>query len=129
MNRRGKVVFGLAGAAVVAVSLVQLRHSTSAGAVEAAARSSLRSIIDGHDVLQGSTSEPLPKVGESVRRTLTGQPVVRIREDSGGYWHVDFCFGSGSHVYMGVFAGSPPLIADLWAHQRGEGQHPFEPCR
>jgi hypothetical protein len=114
---------------IMASSILQFRHRAAARAVEAKALSSLQSIIDGKDVLQGSTTEPYPKVDELVRRILTGQPTVTSSGDTGGYWHVDFCFESGSHVYVGIWPGDPSWIADLYVHSRGEGRHPFEPCK
>jgi hypothetical protein len=76
VTRGSKLVLGLVGVAVVASSILQFRHRAAARAVEATALSSLQSIIDGKDVLQGSTTDPYPKVDELVRRTLTGQPTV-----------------------------------------------------
>lgn len=139
INRtEGRSLF-LAATVVFTVALGMLSSSCALVArsvpseVDTLARSIVQGYFEGLHPYRASTEfTKLTQAEEPAlfRPFMKGTPTVRFSEDSGKYWHADFCYEAGAHVYVAVWEGPPAKLGDFFVHRVGDSrQDAFEPCR
>lgn len=129
-RHRAAAIVGLMILAITGtvIALRVVRHPTVPSSIEAFAQSMFTSVLANDAPYRDLVPAGGRAEVDALRPALNARVRAQLREDS-GYYHADYCFESGVHLYMMIAPGPPPKTIDFVIHRLADYQEAGEPCR